>query len=182
MIVPREGRFGQEVNHNVAMMMMPFSSKCGSGFGQMSFDLCDAAHFATDVGPETSHGVPVTKPDMVRMMDTADHCLAVRDNVGFVAGHELADSHNNSNMFRSNRRLRETLREGVLESPEYGFNLNSSTASDREDPDIGKQTGAVRVNGLSRVPGKLIRANGFTINETLWLPERPAWDRGSLPR
>ena len=115
-------------------------------------------------------------------MDTADNCLAVRNNVGFVAGSELADSHDNSNMFGGNRGLRETLREGGLESPENGFNLNCSTTSDREDPNMRKQTGPVRVYRLSRVPGKEVRADCFTINETLGLPERPAWDRRGLPR
>ena len=103
MIVPGEGRFGEEVNHIVALVVLPFPSKYSSRPGQMCFDLGYAANFAADVGPEPPHGIPVTEPDMVRMMDTADHCLAVRSNVGFVAGPKLADSHDNSNMFGSHR-------------------------------------------------------------------------------
>ena len=118
---------------------------------------------------------------MVGMMDTANHCLAVRNNVGFITSNKLADRHDNSSMLGGNRGLRETFRKGILESPEYGFNLYCCTTSDSKDPYISKQTGPVSVDRLPRVPEETVWANRFSIDETLGLTERPAWNRGRLP-
>ena len=115
-------------------------------------------------------------------MDTANHCLAVRNNVGFVTSNKLADRHDYGNMLGGNRGLRETFRKGILESPEYGFNLYCCTTSDSKDPDICKQTGPVGVDRLPGVPEEKVRADRFTIDETLGLTERHAWNRGRLPR